>query len=130
MRSQSTEHQKSRHSHTHLICDWCCVLVNSFFKRSIVTTCPMWQLAPVYHIIMLSPHAKRFSAMVLCCLNEGRNVNSGIALSLLKTLIAKVLLIIFLIKISWHKKHQFHLRKMTSCVLFLNFTNFCVIKLT
>ena len=48
MRSQSTEQQKSRHSPTHLICDRCCVLVNSFFLRAIVTNCPVWQLAPVY----------------------------------------------------------------------------------
>ena len=31
MRPRSTEQQKSRHSQTHLICDRCCVLVNSFY---------------------------------------------------------------------------------------------------
>ena len=51
MRSQSTEQEKSWHSQTHIICDRCCVLVNSFFQRAIVTTCPMWQLAPVYPIM-------------------------------------------------------------------------------
>ena len=70
--------------------------------------------------------AKRFSAMVLCCPNEGRNVNVEIAPGSLKTLIATISLIIFSIKILWYKKHQFYLRKVTSCILFLYFTNFSV----
>ena len=45
-----------------------------------------------------------------------------------KHLIVTVSSIIFSIKILWYKKHQFYLRKMTSCVFFLNFTNFFVIK--
>ena len=40
MPSQSTERKKSWHSQTRLVCDRCCALVNSFFNRSIVTTCP------------------------------------------------------------------------------------------
>ena len=34
MRSQSTGQEKSWHLQTHLICDRCCVLVNSFFLKS------------------------------------------------------------------------------------------------
>ena len=45
-----------------------------------------------------------------------------------KHLIVTVSSIIFSIKIIWYKKHQFYWRKMTSCVFFLNFTNFFVIK--
>ena len=62
--------------------------------------------------------------------DKGRNVNSEITPGSLKTLIATVLLIIFAIKVLWHKKQQLHLRKMTSYILFLNFTNFSVMILS
>ena len=68
--------------------------------------------------------------MVPCCPDEGRNVNSEIAPGSLKTLTATVSLIIFSIKILWYKKHQFYLRKLTSYISFLNFINFCVLKLS
>ena len=48
MLSQSTERKKNCHSQTRLVCDPCCALVNYFFNRTIVTTCPYWKLAPVY----------------------------------------------------------------------------------
>ena len=48
MPSQSTERKKSWHSQTRLVSDWCRALVNSFLNTTIVTTCPYWQLAPVY----------------------------------------------------------------------------------
>ena len=67
MQSQGTEQEKSWHSQTHLVCDRRCVLVNSFFNIAFVTTCPMWQPAPVYPICIKkfflkfeisSPHKK------------------------------------------------------------------------
>ena len=54
---ESREQPKSRHSPTHLICDRCCVLVKSFFLRVILTTCPVWQLVPVYPIHKIEKHA-------------------------------------------------------------------------
>ena len=48
--------------------------------------------------------AKRFSAMVPCCPDEGRNFNSEIAPDSLKILIATVSLIIFSIKVLWYEK--------------------------
>ena len=45
-------HEKSWHSQTRLVCDRCCVLVNSFLNQVIVTTCPQGKLAPVYPICL------------------------------------------------------------------------------
>ena len=46
MRSQSTKQEKSWHSQTHLICERCCVLVNSSFVKTHCDNLPHVSTSP------------------------------------------------------------------------------------